>query len=525
MEIPKREQITPNVLSSEYSEMYDISGQKEITEHSFDRYVRDKEQDEAIKEQNKKSATAYIREIDIAKDQEKDSLIEAGLSNPDIEVQKASAEMIVCASNHKIPYFVELGLKNLNIDVQNMSARVMVSAPKIYIPFLVRLGLENSNLEVQKASVGAIEFAPEEEKASLKMLVLEKVRQGLENSDIEVQKASAEMIWFVPVEERTFLIKQCLENKNIEVQKLSGTRIWAAPAEERDSLREIVIEKVKQGLGNPDIEVQKACAEMIWSVSEEDRVPLIMLGLENTDIEVQKAFAAIIRFAPENERASLRDIILEKVKQGLENPDIKIQKASVGMVWFVAEEEKKELFDLIAEKGLGEELIESPIYKNSGVDDKPFITQKFKKTGSETTLIGRFGLKGKTILRHIEPNAFLIWQKIYDDYNVWKNAGFDYVPIEPIISYKLNEKGLVDVYSGVLDLNLMDWESKTDMFQNELEEQKKKILDVLTQLKIDHGHTHNNNFCLRFFRDENGKIDFNRLPRLFLIDFDAVISL
>ena len=32
------------------------------------------------------------------------------------------------------------------------------------------------------------------------------------------------------------------------------------------------------------------------------------------------------------------------------------------------------------------------------------------------------------------------------------------------------------------------------------------------------------NFCLRFFRDENGKVDFDKIPRLYLIDFDQAIS-
>jgi len=45
MEIPKQKHI---ILSLEYSTMYDISGQKVITEHSFNRYIRGKEQDEVI---------------------------------------------------------------------------------------------------------------------------------------------------------------------------------------------------------------------------------------------------------------------------------------------------------------------------------------------------------------------------------------------------------------------------------------------------------------------------------------------
>ena len=67
------------------------------------------------------------------------------------------------------------------------------------------------------------------------------------------------------------------------------------------------------------------------------------------------------------------------------------------------------------------------------------------------------------------------------------------------------------------------------MFQVELEEQRKKILSILNGVGglryADKGieHAHKQNFCLRFFRDDDGGIDFNRTPRLYLIDFDQAI--
>jgi hypothetical protein len=54
-------------------------------------------------------------------------------------------------------------------------------------------------------------------------------------------------------------------------------------------------------------------------------------------------------------------------------------------------------------------------------NEASFFRRKFKKTGSGTTLLGN-DLKGKTIIRHIEPEAFLSWQKAYEDHTVWKNA-------------------------------------------------------------------------------------------------------
>ena len=174
------------------------------------------------------------------------------------------------------------------------------------------------------------------------------------------------------------------------------------------------------------------------------------------------------------------------------------------------------------EKDLGEELIKHSLYRNNNIDNKSFSRQEFAKTGSQTTLIGG-ELKDKTILRHIKPEAFLTWQKIYEDYASWKEFGFDYVPIEPIVSYSLNlKKEQVDVFSVVLDLNFDDWMYKTEMFYEELRKQRDRIKEVLYKLKVNHRHI-DGNFCLRFFRNEDSSIDFKKTPRLYLIDFDAAV--
>ena len=90
---------------------------------------------------------------------------------------------------------------------------------------------------------------------------------------------------------------------------------------------------------------------------------------------------------------------------------------------------------------------------------------------------------------------------------IWKENGFDYVPIEPIQSYNLNKEGFVDVYSGILDLNLEQWEKITRKFSPDLGEQKKKLLSILESKKIEHGHVHHDrNFCLRFFEIKMGML-------------------
>ena len=103
---------------------------------------------------------------------------------------------------------------------------------------------------------------------------------------------------------------------------------------------------------------------------------------------------------------------------------------------------------------------------------------------------------------------------------MWKEAGFDYVPIEPIVSYRLQADNLVDVSTGVLDLNLDLWLKMGGNFGKELKEKENRILSVLNSRSIHHGHPHRENVVLRFFRDRKGRVDFTREPRIYLIDFD-----
>jgi hypothetical protein len=275
--------------------------------------------------------------------------------------------------------------------------------------------------------------------------------------------------------------------KDPEVQIEAVRMIWCAPGQERASLRLLVAGKIKQALSQKDPKIQIKAVKIIDYAPEQKRASLIKQAMLQKDLEVQIEAVKMIRYAPKQERASL----------------IKIA------------------FDL----GLGNEVVKPPLYNKSDLDKQRFKRQPFKKTGSETTLVGG-PLKDKLIIRHIKPRAFLAWQKIYENYQVWRDNGFDYVPIEPIQSYRFNKKrGLVEVFSGVLDLSLAEWlRVSGGMFEKELTEQKNKIISILESQGIEHGHLHDNNFVLRFFRDQNGNPDLNQVPRLYVIDFDAAVS-
>jgi hypothetical protein len=169
-------------------------------------------------------------------------------------------------------------------------------------------------------------------------------------------------------------------------------------------------------------------------------------------------------------------------------------------------------------------LIQSPLYDKQLVSEATLQRKPFSKSGSEITLLGG-DLKHKVIIHHITPDAFVSWQKAYEAHEAWEIAEFDYIPIEPIQSYRLRKDGLVDVASGVLDLNLREWQELfPNIFTQELEAAREAIEDTLETLNINHGHPHYGNFALRFFRNEDGTVDLSRCPRLYLIDFDQAVS-
>ncbi len=152
----------------------------------------------------------------------------------------------------------------------------------------------------------------------------------------------------------------------------------------------------------------------------------------------------------------------------------------------------------------------------------------FGKTGGEIKLFGK-NLFNKIIQHKLPTTSFLAWRKAYENPEAWEKAGFDYVPIGPIISFRQDDDYYTKVNSGVLGITL--WEYEKIFGKNErLFENAQKIKKVLNNLNIEYNyqrplHWHRKNFCLQFKRDEKGRIDLKKIPQIYLIDWDyAVIS-
>ena len=291
--------------------------------------------------------------------------------------------------------------------------------------------------------------------------------------------------------------------------------------QESDLLRKLISEKVRDGLISEDETTRVMAVKMIEYAEYPEQEALIKEGLANTDPAVNLLAASLIfLIAQQNE---LRQLVLDRARKGLasENKDQWIYGAR--MAQYTSDDDKAKLDIVIKQdlaKMLTEKLVEPPLYSYTDIDEERFTRRAFEKTGSDTTLLGG-NFKNRLIIRHIEPEAFLAWQKLFEAFDSWKKAGFDYIPIEPINSFRFNAKtGNVDVFTGVLDINLEQWLATGGNFSQELREQKSKIDKVLAEKNVTHRDFANKNFCLRFYRDSQGKIDFSRQPQIYLIDLD-----
>lgn len=504
-----------------YLKMYEIPGQETITEHGFLRYIKDKKQDEEIKNLIHNSVNNFRGELASAYGDQLIDLILRGLENKNPQIQILAADYIWEVPKKQLTNLILQGLENKNPKVQKSAFESISKLPPEKITDFIILGLNHPNSQVQIVAASNIYLSPEINRESL-------IQKGLENSNVLVKIVSLGNISFLSENDRLKIVNQCLDFDTNLLKKVIY-HIMPAPGEDPE-LEQNITNRAWLGLESPDINTQIDAAGLIHFSAKEE-IPklqqkiaeIIKHELKNPDIKIQKSIIDFFEYLSDLQFPELRTILFKKIEEGLRDSNIEVQRIALSMASGLLPDKRKEIFELAIKQGLGEELIKPPLYKNRDINSENFSRHQFDKTGSGTTLIGG-ALKDKTIIRHIEPEAFLSWQKIYENHELWKEYGFDYVPIEPMISYKLNKNGLVDVHSGVLDLSFDQWRRKSSLFVSELCDERDAILKALDEQNINHGHAHDDNFCLRFFRDSEGKVDFTKKPRLYLIDFDQAIS-
>lgn len=432
------------------------------------------------------------------------------LDGEDHEAQETAVRMIWWAPESERTTLIEKCLEHPNPEVQRAAAWKIEWLPADQRAAHIERCLEHPNPQVQSIATASLRHVPFRKREALREKILNAILAGLQSGNSEAQEMAAVMIEAAPVDQRIALWKLCLECPNPLVQPIGLEWIKAAPEDERGDL-------IETYLSHPNPEVQSHVVNFIPFAPEEQHASLIKKCLEHSNLNAQVSAMEHIGIVRGPDRVAL-------LTQALQSQHTEVQLAAMDKIRLAPEQDRSALREMAIQK-LGDRIVEPPLYKPETFanDSRLFPRQSFHKTGSETTLVGG-ELRGKVIVRHITPEAFLAWQALYEDFALWKEADFDYVPIEPIVSYQLNKDGVVDVTSSVLDLNLYEWKKRDESYTSELEIDRARILTVLGQQKVSHGHAHDANFCLRFFRDKNGHVDFKRKPRLYLIDFDQAIS-
>lgn len=276
--------------------------------------------------------------------------------------------------------------------------------------------------------------------------------------------------------------------------------------------------------------------------------------------KLSKKDIKLISFIPEKERMGFIEKLIKefphlrsavkKIVESLSEKDIK--KLEINQTYFHKEKkqfikklEKATECNILRYKGfstndkedrrdrdnklLSKVAMESSLY---GKAPKIFRVGEIEKTGSRLFLIDKLSrlspsLKEKIIIRDIKLNSYFAWKKAFEASDFWKERGFDYIPIEPIkkINYYSPNHNKVGVETGVIKgPNVGKWIETTSIFRKEILENMEEIAKGLSHLKIMHGHLHIENFVLSFYLDKDGNLDLDRIPRLYVIDFDKAIT-
>jgi hypothetical protein len=492
-----------------YLEMYEIPGYNNITAHAFSRYERDKVQQQAIEDAAKNSPLAYKQKVEDAPEEEKAELIEKAFSSNNPDLQRAVAWEISDAPENQMTELIKKGLKTGDEEVQLICTNFIAF-------FSMRARSEQWGREGSQPN----------ERQNQKMLQL--IEAVLATNNVMAQAKAAEYVSYIRDDKQEgwlrnkFLpiVEAGLDGDNPNIQEHCVKMIRACPAGRRSKLMEEFFEIGDAETKCVCVTYSNASFSSRTEMDEFKKKSMEFVGNNLGKITADiKWYAKMVSYASSDD--SLHGKVIETIKGGLMSEDKSVQRASFEAIEYVRENEKAGLLAL-AKKEMGDVVVEPPLYREE-ISKEKFARKKFEKTGSGLTLIGG-ELKDKAVVREIDPKAFLAWQQLYENHELWKSNEFDYVPIEPILSFKLNKSGKVNAYTGVLDIDLYAWTEAGGDFSQELREDEKKILGVLEGEEFKHGHTHERNFCLRFFRNKDGSVDFSKKPRIYLIDFDQAVS-
>lgn len=362
----------------------------------------------------------------------------------------------------------------------------------------------------------AIDEAPAARQAELRALIPGLLREGMaENQSSSNQISAVSAIQYAPVEVRGPFISAALYSKDFSVRQTGVDQIRYAAEPERASL-------MLRALSDKSVSVRLSAAGGLACVPESERAPLILQALKDPDTDVRMIMM-------EEEACIPLAAWPEIIEAGMRSTDEAVVYFASSHLCYIPDEEAERIRGQYPNyfKDLSDLASRTRLYEQAG--DEPFVTKPFPKTGSFLALVDRplgteqgESLRERIITRTIPTASYFPWRKAFEAVEVWKALGFDYVPIEPIVSVTSRQYALtITVTAGVINgPSAAEWQAQGGTCMGEIVETIDKIYDGLEKLNIDHKHPHYHNFVLLFDRDEHSTPIITSPPRVYLIDFD-----
>jgi HEAT repeat protein len=296
---------------------------------------------------------------------------------------------------------------------------------------------------------------------------------------------------------------------------------------------EILTDVVGNALNDSAGPVRQSAVQRLSEIPLEQRVFFVKKAVGDDDQQVMlRAFAALFSL-PEELRGGLEIQFRSTLERVLSLFD---RSAASRLISSVPTEKQSELIGFL--KKIAPWFIfeaedyasETPLYTKHR---ERFFKKNFaKEEGAGITLLDSVPgqsektLRNKVVVRHMQIGPYMAWRKAYEAVNFWLKNGFDYVPVEPIVSVKNAKRNLtVDVATRVVaGPSSGRWITRFGFYQKHIAESMLRIRKVLEELGIEHRHLHKDNFVINFPITTDGTPLIDHPPRVYVIDFDMAVS-
>jgi HEAT repeat protein len=469
--------------------------------------------------------------IEFAKEEDRANLISQELKSDNWDIKEKAARAIKLAKEedrgrlqNELKNVISEELESGSPYTRRIAIKIIKFAREENRGGLILKGLQDDDWNVQEMAARVIEFAKKEDRGVLQDELKNIVLKGSEDSDPYTRKMVARIIEFAKEEDRGELILKGSENSDSSVREITISMAKFAKEEDRKGF---ILKGLKDGWY-----VKRMAAGMIEFAREEDREELqeelknvILKGLKEDNWHIQRVVAGMIEFAREEDKEELQEELKNVILEKLESDDWNTQ-------------EVVEMIKLAKEVDLGELLQKADKHIDSyrdqlkTVKNHPFYTYrdgspKPINTNNGVNIAREPKLTGKAYMKTTNFKSFFIQKEAFEAYDVWKELGFDHIPVESILDYSVTNEDEIRSFNKLYDdpLYKVDTTDVYFMHKKAIDDQISRIMKGLNILGINLVGLSNKHICVSWERTSEGDYNLSKPPKLFLVNWNWAESI